>query len=61
MKVGDLVKYIGDDTATGLIVGRRLRPMHRAHGPRSFIYDVIIRGVAYPFLLSQLEVISESR
>ena len=52
MKVGDLVKYIGDDTATGLIVGRR---------PRSFIYDVIIRGVTYPFLPSQLEVISESR
>ena len=63
MKVGDLVKYTGDATAIGLIIGKRFNgAMHRrSRLPRSFIYDVIIRGVTYPFSPAQLEVVSESR
>jgi len=59
MKVGDLVKCLPAGGFLGLIVHKR--PNGPPSSYRSFIYDVLVRGGTFPFLPSQIEVISESR
>ena len=60
MKVADLVKCLPVDGAVGLIVAIRPNgPIQR--GPRSVIYDIMVKGGVYPFLPVQVEVLNESR
>jgi hypothetical protein len=61
MQVGDLVKCLPADGEPGVIIKARQNGPSVPFRRESFVYDILVRGGVYPFLPSQLEVISESR